>query len=557
MSPPTDDRRAEPIAAQSGGVSAPSSLRGFRQVGLLTLISRILGMVRDVAMAAVFGAGPVMDAFSVAFRIPNLARKLFGEGAQTTAFLPAFVRTRLREGDDAARDLAAHMFAVLAAVLVVVVGVAEAGLIGCLALGDYTAETRLLLELLCLLFPYLITICLAAQLSAVMHALRQFFWPATVPIVLNLVWLASIPVVFQLVPGDESRMRWLCVAILISGGLQLAVPLLVLRAQGYRQQWGLRGLRPEVGDIIRAMGPILVAVTITQFNTVLDSLLAWGLAPSRHGFWSSFAPWLPVLPDGTASALYFGQRLYQFPLGLIGVGLGTVLFPLLTRHAEHGDQSRLRSDLATGLRLTLAIGLPAGVGLMLLADPITALLFEHGRFAADDRALTSGMIFGYGPGVVGFIGLLIVQRGYYAVGDRMTPLRHGLVAVAINIVLDAVLLWRMGPFGLAWATSLSALAQWGLATLQVQRHTGALPWRQLGVTLVRAGLACGVMAIVCHWTMPQIGSSLGDRLAATLVPLSAGGVAYFVAAALVGLREPWRLVRHGNVSAADDLASRS
>lgn len=525
-----------------------SSFRGFRMISLLTLLSRLLGMVRDVAMAGAFGAGPVMDAFSVAFRIPNLARRLFGEGAQTSAFLPAFVRVQEQQGAEAARRLAGGMFGALALLLAGLVAAAEILLALVRLLAPLSVHAVLLVELLLILIPYVIFICLAAQQSAVLHALRRFGWPALLPIVLNLVWLAAIPVVFSLTASHEWRMRWLCVVILAAGALQMAIPVTVLRRAGFPlvDRNGVFG--PAVRGVFSAMTPILLGVTITQINTVFDSLLAWWLSiDAGRDPLRSLASWLPTLPAGTASALYFGQRMYQFPLGIIGVALGTVLFPSLTRHAERGQHELLSRDLTAGLGLTLSIGIPAGVGLAILARPITALLFEHGAFTADDASLTSGMIAAYGAAVWAFIMLLVAQRGYFAVGDRMTPLYHGLAAVVVNLILDFGLLIPLGSVGLAWATSIAAMVQAALAVQGLPRRVGPLRWKELGAILVKTIAATLAMGAACWMTMLPEGESLRHRLLATAVPVLAGTGVYFLAAWALRLPEPWRLIRRGTL----------
>jgi putative peptidoglycan lipid II flippase len=500
-------------------------------------------------MAAAFGAGPVMDAFSVAFRIPNLARRLFGEGAQTSAFLPVFVRIQEQQGLPAAQRLSAGMFRSLGRLLIGIVLLVELLLAAVWWLAPLSRDAALLVEFLMWLMPYLIGICLAAQQSAVLHGLRQFGVPALLPVVLNLVWLVAIPLTFALVIDPIVRMRWLCASILLAGALQMSIPLVILRRQGFRGTAAGPDVRGLVAEVYRSMAPVLLGVTITQINTLFDSLVAWLLSPGVDSM-SLAANWLPGLPtlqNGTASALYFGQRMYQFPLGLIGVGLGTVLFPQFARHASRQDQAALNRDLTDGLRLTLAVGLPAGIGLMLLASPATQLLFRHGEFTADAVTLTSRMIVAYGLGVPAFIGLLIVQRCYYAVGDRATPVRHGMIAMGLNIVLDVALLLVCGEAGLAWATSVSACVQFALATFVIQRSVGHLPWRSLRGTLCRTLVACLVMGVVCLQVTPVARDSLSERLVATALPLVIGGSVYLATAALIGLREPWQLLTRGTV----------
>src|SRR5439155_6065053 len=239
--------------------------------------------------------------------------------------------------------------------------------------------------------------------------------------------------------------------------------------------------------------------------------------------------WQP-LPSGTASALNQGQRLYQFPLGLVGVALGTVIFPLLTRHAERGDFRQLRDDLSLGLRLVFVIGLPASAGLWLLADPLSSVIFQHGNFDAEDARQTAEMIACYGLGVWAFCGLLIVQRGYYAIGDRRTPLKIGLFVMLVNLALNLSLIWVIGARGLALSTSLCGILQFGLCLGLIQDKVGRLPWRSLASTALRALAAAVAMTAIGGWVLTQFGQSgtSRERLIGLVATLLATVVSYAV-----------------------------
>ena len=548
-------------------VSQPTStangFAGFRTVSFLTLLSRLMGLVRDIAMAGAFGAGPVMDAFTVAFRLPNMARRLFGEGAQTAAFLPAFISEQEQQGDESARRLAAGMFFALGALLTTSVVVGELFMLG-LWWGSASPDTRLLIELLMILTPYLIFICLAAQQSAVMHSLRMFMWPALLPIVLNAVWIFGIWATSRYDLNDSPRIHWVSLAILIAGILQLVIPVWVLRQVDFGLGRPWRSAIPKVRGVFAAMTPILLGLTINQFNTVADSLIAWWLSPGLIAtstgelapvteFGSSLLHWLPTLPNGTASALYYGQRMYQFPLGVFGVALGTVLFPQLARHAERKDFDGLRRDLTSGLNLTISLGIPAGIGLMVLAVPLAALLFEHGRFTSEDTRLTASMIAAYGSAVWAFIGLLIVNRAFYAMGDKQTPLRFGLIGVACNVVLNVLLLLPFGPEGLAWATTISTVIQMLLATHALQRAIGQLDWNTIALVIAKTIIAASLMSGVCFLWLPSIrAKSFGEQLYNVLAPTFVGGLTYILAAYLLNLRTPWQLFRYGSIEESAD-----
>jgi putative peptidoglycan lipid II flippase len=514
---------------------------------LCTLLSRVLGLLRDLGLAAYFGNGPLLDAFSVAFRLPNLARMLLGEGALTTAFLPAFIEEQTHRGTDAARRLSSAVFLATAGILTAAVVLMEFGLWLIEHWIELSPEALLLRNLTAILLPYVVLICLAAQQCATLNALGLFVWPALVPVVLNAVWLAAMVSYVPLWSQPESQLYAMCATVIAAGVLQLGLPMGVLRRVGYGWDSQWRQAWPAVKRISWQMLPVVAGLSILQLNTLLDSFVAWGFARPENG--PEYLPGWPgvryPLTAGTASALYFGQRLYQFPLGVFGVALGTVLFPLLARHAQQKAWDQLRDDLALGIRLVLAIGIPASVGLMLLAHPLAAALFQHGRFDAEDAHQTAGMIAGYGAGVWAYCGLLILQRGFYAVGDRITPLRVGLAAVVLNVILNLTLIWIFGGVGLALSTTMVATIQCLTTAWLMQQRIGRLDGRQIGLSLIKTAIATVALAITC-WTAGELlrKSSIPFGRAANLgIPLCAGLAVYLAAAWLVRLEEPWLLLR--------------
>ncbi len=517
-------------------------LSGVRLVGVLTLGSRVLGLVRDVGMATLFGNGAVLDAFTVAFRIPNLARRLFGEGALSTALIPALTQEMERRGKPAAWQLASCVVTLVGTFLLLVTILLELGL-HWLARTPLGPEARLLLDLTAILLPYLVVICLAAQFGAVLHTLGHFTWPALLPILLNVGWIAALWLLLPQLSGAQTKIRTLSATIVVLGGLQLAVLFIPLRRYGFRfgfrwERTGGRALQVLVG-----MVPIVFGLSVTQLNSLCDSLIAWGFAAPEATVGGVGRGWWP-LESGTASALYFGQRLYQFPVGVFGVALGTVLFPLLSRHAARGDRQLLREDLELGLRLVLAIGLPASAGLVLLAAPITSLLFRYGAFDLQDAEQTSRMIAAYGCGVWAYCGLLIAHRGLYALGDRLTPTRIGVRIVLLNVVLNLWLIWPLGGPALALTTAGCSALQLGLVLWCLSERLDGLDWRGLGRTAWRTAAATVTMSLVCWTTLRAVpeGDAVVVRLVRVLVPAAASVGVYFVAAAVLGVDDLWRLL---------------
>ena len=545
--------QADTAAIQTSTRKSSGLFPGLRIVSLCTLLSRVLGLIRDIGMAMLFGNGVVMDAFSVAFRVPNLSRRLFGEGALTTAFLPVFLREMEQKNQASAWKLVSAVLTLLTITLGCLVLLGELLLWGASIVWETDTEVKLLIGLTALMLPYLILICLAAQVSAVLHAFSRFTWPALLPSVLNLVWIAAI---CWFAPWRETGSSWnelsaqgyfIAGCILVGGCLQLLVLLPSLYRLGFRYDFAWLPALSKVVHIGRTMVPIMIGLSVTQINVIADSLIAWGFSQPTDGPLTMNLPGSPYYPvmAGTASALYYGQRMYQFPVGVFGVALGTVLYPLLSRHAEQGRLDKVRDDLSLGLRLVVCIGLPASAGLVLLAEPLTALLFQHGAFDAEDTQQTIGMVSVYGAAVWAYCGLLIVHRGYYAVGDRQTPLRVGLVAVVLNLVLNFTLIWFVGGLGLAMATAISAIVQVMIVTALLQSRIGGLDWQAFRLTLFRAIAATLAMSAVCLGVLNQFepGESLTQRLLQMLVPLTASMLTYFAVAKILGMTEVWMLLR--------------
>lgn len=520
--------------------------RNLRIVSLCTIGSRILGLMRDQAMGVLFGAGPVMDAFTVAFRLPNLARVLLGEGALTTAFLPVFVQDLRERGQESATRVTWAVFVCLGMVLSGLILAVEAFIWSLDWITPLSPEARLLRSLTALLMPYVLLICLAAQLGAVLNALGRFVWPALVPSVLNLVWLITLWVIVPRWKDEVTQIYITSISVLVGGLLQLVFPFYVLRQSGFAFRTDWRLAMDRVWKIACDMLPVIIGLSITQLNAVLDSFIGWGFTQPAGSDSVMPLPGSPHYPlsEGTVTALYLGQRLYQFPLGVFGVALGTVLFPLFTLHAQEGQTDKLRADISLGIRLVLAIGLPASAGLMLISHPLATLFFQYGKFDAEDARQTGDMIAAYSSGVWAYCGLLILQRGFYAIGDRMTPMYVGLAAMCCNLVFNLTLIWPLGGRGLAFSTALVAAAQCAVTALLLQHKVGRLLWGEIATTTLKTIIATGIMSAACLATLNVLntsGSSIG-RLPRLGVPLVVGGLAFLVAAQLSGLKEPWRLI---------------
>lgn len=507
-----------------------------------TLASRVLGMVRDMATAALLGlsGGGVMDAFAVAFRIPHLFRRLFGEGALAASYLPVLTAEFERDRRSAWR-LASVVLTWLSVLLVALVVLAEVACgIAWLLWGD-SPQAGLLLGLTAVMLPYVFFICVAAQASATLHALSEFTVPALVPTVLNIFWLAAAGVAVVVTDDKGLQAYIMAASIVASGVVQLAIQLRTLRWFGFRYDYDWRAVRDRVWEIVAALGPMVLGLAITQINTLLDSLLAWGLSTSpgeeRTIAWLGGISY--PMQQGAAAAVYYGERLYQFPLGMLGVAVATAIFPLLSRHAARGDRRQLAADLTLGLRLVVFLGLPASAGLILLATPLAQALFEHGEFTVEDTRRTASMIAWYATGVWAYCAVPVVVRGYYAMADRATPVKVGLATVGFNMLLNAVLIWPLAEKGLAISTSLAAAFHVLVLVAFFSRRKSALGWGALGTTVGRTAVATALMTAAAWLLLNALpgGSGLIRELARLLVPLAAGVAVYFVVYAAMGGRE--------------------
>jgi putative peptidoglycan lipid II flippase len=416
--------------------------------------------------------------------------------------------------------------------LTVLVVLAELFLWGLWYWGNITGEALLLVELTAIMLPYLVLICLSSQISAMQHALGHFTWPALVPVILNVVWIACLWWIAPRFETPEEQVTMVSVGILVAGVFQMVAPWPTLARLGFRYDPKWREAKTKVKEILAAMVPVLLGLSVTQINTLVDSVIAWGFSAPESATPAEAASYL--LPSGTASALYLGQRMYQFPLGVFGVALGTVMFPLLSRHAQRGDFAELRRDFLLGLELVVAIGIPASVGLVILAEPLTDLFFRHGAFDEEDAIQTAQMIRAYGIGVWAYSALLIVQRGFYAVGDRATPLRVGILAMISNLVLSFTLIWPLGGQGLAYATAISAMFQVALTTWSFQWQAGRLDWRSLFKTTLQSLAASLLMAAACYGSLLLLKEwQVSSRLLSVAVPVAVSMLTYFLAAWLM------------------------
>lgn len=495
-----------------------SFIRSAGIVSVCTLFSRVLGLARDVLCSHFFGASAQWDAFAVAFRIPNLFRRLFGEGALTAAFLPAFV-----ERHDSGRRAEAHaLLSALVTALGLFLGLVVLAGIGVTFLLPKDAENLLFARLLRIMLPYLALICVAAVLGAALNGTRHYFTPAFAPVLLNVVWIGTL----FLFPRSIEAVAW---AVLVGGALELAVLWPPLRARGMDPRPSLDLRNPGLVEVGRRFVPVVFGLALVQINELVGSILAKEFVPG----------------DGAVSALYYGNQLTQLPLALIGTAIATAVFPLLTSPKED-----FRDVFGKSLRLTLFVSLPATVGLMVLARPIVALLFEHGRFTAADTGRTAGVVVLYSAGLWCYCANQIQARAFYGRKDARTPARVSAAMVFLNFALSLALLRPLGERGIALANSATGLATFVTLQTIFRRRHGGIPLRPVARSLAGSLAASAAMGALA-WGLARLleappGATIAARAAAALAPVAAGAAAYFLLARLFGMEEiRWLLRKPG------------
>jgi putative peptidoglycan lipid II flippase len=513
---------------------ARSSLntRAAGVVGLAVLCSRLLGLARELLLARLFGAGMAMDAFKVAFRIPNLLRDLFAEGALSTAFVTVFSK-KTATGDDASAWALANKVATLATVVLSGVVLAGMGLapllVGQLAGGFAPEKAALTVWLTQIMFPFILLVSLSALVMGLLNAKDVFGAPAMASSFFNIGSIVGgIALAYWMDPqfGPDALVG-LAVGTLIGGAAQLLAQFPALRRVGYRFDPDFRWSDEGVRHVLRLMGPAVIAASAVQINVMINS---------------KFASHIPG--DGPVSWLDYAFRLMQLPLGVFGVAIGTVTLPLVSRHAANGDQGALRSTLARGLRLGLLLTVPSTLGLVFLADPIISLIYESGKFDAESSRQTAAALRYYALGLAAYSGIKVLAPAFYAIDRRTTPMLVSFGAIGVNLVLNWLFTFRlgMGHCGLALSTGCVATANFLALYLLMRSAVGTMESGRLLTGLLKILVAGAVLAAVCVYggDLLQLGVAGGGKLSLGLrlgAVIAAAALAFFACARLLGVDE--------------------
>lgn len=530
---PRDGQRADTLGHHALGRMSSRVARSAGLIGIATMTSRVLGLAREVVLAWRFGASatPAMDAFVVAFRVPNLFRDLFAEGAMTAALVPTFTRTLASRGPEAAWRLGSLVINALLFVtgLVVVVGMLFAEPITqAIASGDQFAAVPGKLELTTrltrIMLPFLTTVAVAVAMMGMLNSVHRFFIPALSPAMFNVATIGCAVALAPVMPAlGLEPIAAIAVGTLLGGLGQVAVQWPALRREGFRYRPVLDWRDPELREVLRLMGPGTLGLAAVQINVFVNTYLATTQEP------------------GAVSWLSYAFRLMYLPIGLFGVSVATASLPDISRLAAAGDRHAMRQTISTGLRMILMLNVPATIGLIALARPIVELLLERGMFTDADSAATAAALMFYAPGLLGYSAVKLASPSFYALRDARTPVLVSILSVLVNLGLNLVLVRTMGFRGLALGTAIAAIVNASVLLFLLARRLDGLDGARLALSAARIVAASMLMGLAARQTAAWLGAAMPSaegsiqRLLFSAIPVS-GGIAAGLAVLLIAAR---------------------
>jgi putative peptidoglycan lipid II flippase len=494
-------------------------LRSIATVGGYTLISRFLGFARDILIAAILGAGPVADAFFVAFKLPNFFRRLFAEGAFNAAFVPLFSGRLASDGLLAAQTFAASVLSVMVAFLYVFVTLLQIAmplLMYGFAPGftDDPDKFQLTVELTRITFPYLLFISLVSLLGGILNSLGRFAAAAATPIILNIVLIGALIGATPHLPTAGHALAW---GVAFAGVAQFVWLVIACHRAGMPLPLHRPRLSPGVRRVLRLMLPGAVGAGVVQINLLIDIVIA------------------SLLPTGAVSYLYYADRVNQLPLGVVGIAIGTALLPLLSRQLREGASEDARNSMNRGIEVALLLTVPAAAALLVIAGPIITVLFERGEFSAQTATATAQALMAYAIGLPAYVLIKVLGPGYFSREDTVTPVKIAIVCVAVNVILNLTLIHILAHVGIALATALSAWLNAFLLAWILRKRGHHRFDKRLHSRIVRICFASAAMAAGLWLGLQAMGSvfeaSMPTKIAA-LATLVLGGLGLYAALAL-------------------------
>lgn len=467
-------------------------VRSVGTVGFFTFLSRILGLFRDMVFAHFFGSELRADAFFVAFRIPNLLRKLFAEGSLAIAFIPVFSDYLVNKGKDRALRLANTTMTLL---ILVVSGITLLGIIFSPEVVTLTAygfkasleKFQLTVLLTRIMFPYILLISAVALHMGILNTFGHFGAPAAAPIFLNVMIILSI---YFIAPFFKEPILGVAIGVILGGLLQLLLQVPFSRFYGFRFKPSFNFKDEGIKQIGVLILPTLFGSAVYQLNQVVGTVLA------------------SLLKEGSVSWLYYADRLVQFPLGIFGVAMGTVSLPSLSRYAAEGDMGGYHRILSQGIRLLIFISIPATFGLFVLSEPIVKLFFERGRFSAYDTLMTKEAVWGYLAGLLSFSVIRVLVSGFFAIRDTKTPVYVATLAMGLNFLLGLLLMGPLGHTGLALALSIASTAQALCLFFLLSKRVLSLSLKEMGGTFLKSTASSFFMALVLWMLKGSLGRNM-------------------------------------------------
>ena len=493
-------------------------------------MSRVLGLVRDQVLAYLFGAGNAMDAFNVAYRIPNLMRDLFAEGAMSAAFVPTFTRRLTLQGKASAWKVGNQLVNALLIITgsLVLLGIVFAAPLARLLAGSYAevpGKLELTVFLTRIMLPFLTLVAIAAAVMGMLNSLNRFFAPALSPAMFNVGIIASAVLLVPLMPRlGLHPITAIAIGAIVGGVGQIVLQLPALYREGYRYRPEFNPADPGLREILRLIGPGTIAGAAVQINLLVNMVLATGEG------------------TGAVSWLSYAFRVMYLPIGIFGVSIATATLPAVSRHAAQDSTAGIRKTVSNALRMMLVLNVPALVGLIVLAEPIVALIFERGSFLPSDTASTTAALMFYTPGLVGYSAVRIAVPCFYAIRDSLTPTLVSIGAVVLNIVLNLILVRVMGFRGLALGTSIAALGNALVLLVLLHRRLGGLEVGRIletGAKIVVAATLMGGAVWTCHaWLMDVLpGADLVRRLIQVFGSIGVGLVVLAAGARMLRIAE--------------------
>jgi len=505
-------------------LSPMNLLSALATVSSMTLLSRILGFVRDMVIARSFGAGAITDAFFVAFKLPNLLRRLFAEGAFSQAFVPVLAEIRNREGDSAAQKVIQRVHTLLFLIVsaTALLGILAAPLIVMLSAPGFAADAEkfdLTVTMTRIVFPYILFMSLTALAAGVLNTWSRFMVPAFTPVLLNVAMILAATVAAPWFDPPILALAW---GAFLGGVLQLSLQYVALKRLGLLPRWDFAPRDPAVRRILKLMGPAAMGVSVAQVSLLINTIFA------------SF------LISGSVSWLYYADRLMEFPTGMLGVALGTILLPSLAKHYADDDSREYSRLLDWGLRLTLLLAAPAALALAILAIPLIATLFHYGAFTVHDVEMTRQALTAYSAGLIGLILVKVLAPGFYARQNIKTPVKIAILTLLATQAMNLAFIGPLGHAGLALAISLGACLNATILYRKLRQQAVFQPQPGWTLYLLRLATALAAMGGFLFLAMGAetdwLKADLSERLLhlAWLIP-SAVGI-YFASLWILGLR---------------------